>query len=490
MNPKPLFAVLLSAWLPASALDIAGNVVDKLFNPIPMAKVCIKSEPSRCIDTDGNGAFRIADNLVGTGPAMAPRPYRLEIRQGTLFLSGPDASARLEWIGAGGRVAAPAHAVDLAGGSAAVAMPPGLPGDGVYFVRLYAGGTTFTWKTVILGGSGSSAGGLPGIAPRAMALAKTAVTGSLTVSKAGYRTRNYEPLMEKETNVLIQLGSQNDSGFSYSVELEVKVISIDRTAKRIVTESISSECDETDAIVTDTTRDTSDYAIRGGQMWMWTPGDCFGDIYTGSATDPVGSWTLSNMESDLPADLKEGCTAANPSGGSLAFESLTATQIISESKVTLYAGIEFCPGDIYTPAVGNFLLNDTAVSLIRNTCKDAAFENGYGDTATLAYSKLGDSLLGVFTFPSDTGPAQVCEFKQELFLIDSPPQACPEPSPLVPFVLCAINSGFAVLPESEAPLVKSGARPGMPEMSRERRKSWSRMPSVLENPSLPVLDFL
>lgn len=478
MNPRPLTAALLAAWLPASSLDIAGTVVDKLFKPISMAKVCLESEPSNCIDTDGGGAFRISDAQVGLRPSTAPPAYRLEIRQGTLFLDGPAAKASLEWIGAGGKSAAPARAVELAGGRTAIAMPPGLPGDGVYFVRLKAGGTTQTWKTVILGGTGSAAAGRHGTPPRAMALSKTAVTGSLTVSKAGYRTRTYDPLMETESNVVIQLGSQDDVGFSYSVEFEVKVISIDRTAKRIVTESISTECDESDAIVTDTVRDTSDYAIRGGRMWMWTSGDCFGDAYTGPGTDPVGSWTLSETEADLPSDLREGCQVANPpSGGSLPFDNFTATQTISETKVSLKAGIEFCPGDLYTPAVGNFLLNDPEVSLVRNTCKEAAFVNEYGDTATLAYSRTGDSLHGEFLFPSDTGPDQVCGFTQELFLFDSPPQACPEASPLVPFVVCAISSGFAVLPESEGAMAKSPARPGMQAITRERLRPAPKAPA-------------
>src|SRR5437899_750145 len=100
MRPVPILAALAFAIaLPIQALDISGNVFDKLENPVSGAKVCIKSDPTSCVTTDADGAFDLTKTIAVRNPGTGAGAFSLTYRRGSLIVRSPSAAAaRLEWI--------------------------------------------------------------------------------------------------------------------------------------------------------------------------------------------------------------------------------------------------------------------------------------------------------------------------------------------------------------------------------------------------------
>ena len=65
MHAKSLLAVLALAAYPASALNISGFVLNKVGTPLPLAKVCLQTDASKCVTSGISGDFHISDGIGG-----------------------------------------------------------------------------------------------------------------------------------------------------------------------------------------------------------------------------------------------------------------------------------------------------------------------------------------------------------------------------------------------------------------------------------------
>jgi hypothetical protein len=460
-----LAAMLSFACPPASALNVSGHVIDKAETPLWSAKVCVKSDPSTCVTTDIGGAFHI-QTAPGGIRAAAPgaAPYFMDSRNGMLSLASPSArKARLEWMGPGGRALGKPRDLDLSRGRNAIALPAGLPANGVCVIRLSMEDMTVTWKAVLMGSQGS--GARPGAAAiRAVALSKVEAAGTLEVTKNGYKTRIYTPYTDPDTGAVIFLSLTADLGLDYAGTFHDKILSIDRTAKMIITQSVFAGCDSV-TLVRDTVVDTSFYAFRDGKFWLWPKGSCASQVFTGTGADPVGTWALSDPNAELPSDLKAGCIP-DTVGGNPPFETYSANFAITETSLTDNLSVEFCPANYYGPSVAYILSADSAVILDKNTCKQLVFKNAKNEPGTMNFVKQGkDSIQVSFTYKATT-----CSFVEPLHFGDEDP-SCPPEDTFTPFIICMAGSKFSDSLTLAAPVAKASAATAAPilPMSMERR---------------------
>jgi hypothetical protein len=433
-------AALALALLPARAVDVSGNVIAKSGAPISDAKVCVKSDTSKCVTTNAMGAFHITTAIAIRESGPRTSPYRLDLRNGMLALDAPEAGeAKVEWAGPGGRIFASSEGLRLARGRNVLAVPKGLPENGICFLRLRAAGRTFTWKAVTMQGaaSGRSRPGSPSpSSSRIAALAKAAGTSTLEISKTGYRTRIYEPLEDPETDVIIRMSADDDEGLVYDAVFNAKILAIDRAAKSLIVENVDEYCEGAN-VTSDTTRDTSLYAFVGGKFWLWDKGECNGQVFTStsSSTDPVGDFTLLDGAAELPGDLKAGCTPGESEDAH--FDNFKATYKLTETNISGNFSLEICPADFYGSFFTDFLLQDPNVALTKNTCKQLVFNNEAGESGTLDFSKKGDSLQFAFTYKTEK-----CQAARDFSFSNKTP-VCPEDNgPVEAFFLCMSESGF------------------------------------------------
>jgi hypothetical protein len=461
--------------LPALALDISGMVLDKIGDPITQAKVCVVADPGKCVNTGAQGEFHIASGIAIRKSAPGSAPYAMEFRRGTLTLEAPaPVRARLEWSGPGGRVLFAASDVSLSRGSNPISLPAGLPENGICFIRLRAGGVNLAWRAMLMGARAEvTAGAQPASPGPILALSKAAALTTLEVSKAGYRTKLYDPETDREQDAVIVLAKSDDVGLTFAGNFTSKVIAIDRTNKNMIIESVESECDD-EVLVKDTVRDTSQYAFRDGKLWLWTAGECTAEVFSGTGTDPVGTWTLTDASADLPADLKAGCDSSSVPGDD-PYENFTATYIVSETAIKGNISVDLCPGDIYGFFITIVLAEDPSIALTRNTCKQVQYRNGKDETADLNFSKKGDSLHFEFVYKTTT-----CEVNQDLALSDKDP-VCPDDSGLEEFMGCLYGSGFADLDGMTRAAKTSAASPARMSMERAYGKPGQGRPGARES---------
>jgi hypothetical protein len=456
-----LAALALAISLPVRALDISGNVLTKLGDPIAGAKVCIKSDPSSCVSTAADGAFHLSKAIaVRRDPGTGDAGFTLAYRRGALFVQSPSAVAvRVEWLSADGRRAWSASEVRLQAGPNALALPAGLPHAGLCILRLSTPDHILTWKAMLAPGLAAGPGAAGSSAPRIAALAKAAAA-TLEISKTGYRTRSYEPTAETETDATIYLSETSDVGLVYDGTFSQKVVALDHAKKTIITEETDASCDSaTNQVVHETVQDTQSYAVRDGQLWTWTAGDCTGTLFTGTASDIVGKWTLVDANALLPEDLRAGCSPS-ADGGESPYETFSGDYTVTETQVSGTLSAETCPGDYFGFIFSYTFGSDTSIVPTKNTCKQVAFANGKGDTATFDFSKNGDSLHTAYAYK--TSP---CAFDMDFGLTQKDP-ACPEGLELAAFLTCLRGSGFA---QTGAAAKTSAALPARLPMSLERR---------------------
>ncbi len=91
--------------------------------------------------------------------------------------------------------------------------------------------------------------------------------------------------------------SEGAANFSYNVDVEVLNITQPQgsAAGTIITRSIDSTCDEGDLVV-ETSTDTSKYVISGGNLFLWSQGDCQATKLSGSSSTIVGTWTGTSLD--------------------------------------------------------------------------------------------------------------------------------------------------------------------------------------------------
>ncbi len=422
---------------PARAVDVAGAVVNKDGAPLFQAKICLKSDASKCTITDLQGAFHLVTSIGIRETSPQAAAYAMDFRNGNLFLEAPAAaSAQVEWTGPGGRTFFASEAVHLGRGRNALSLPKGLPENGVCFIRVRTPDLTLTWKAVLMGSQGKAAAGAQGkSSARIVALAKASGISTLEVSKSGYRTRNYEPFSDPETNALILMSATTDVGVAFTGSFNAKVLSLDRAAKTMVVENVDKYCVGPD-IVRDTTQDTSLFAFRDGKFWLWSKGECTGQIFTSPGTDPVGTFTLVDPTADLPTDLKAGCDTSVHAGPT-PFESFNAIYKVTETQLSGDISVEICPADFYGPLFSRIFFSDSNITLSKNTCQQLVFKNKAGESGTMNFKKQGDSLGFNFVYKTKT-----CSAAQDFTLSNKEP-VCPEDSSsMQTFVSCLLTSGF------------------------------------------------
>jgi hypothetical protein len=439
--------------LSAPAFDLSGYVLSKQGGPLEAAQVCLKSDAASCVSTDARGAFRISRTLALEPVEPRGKGLSLRYRGGGLIVLSPLAqTARVEWFTPGGRRALSGYTVKLSAGANALALPPGLPRAGIRILRLTAGDRSLAWKAVLASGP---AAGAP--SPRIASLAKAA-SATLEISKSGYRTRIYEPAAEVETDAYIYLSAVGDTGLEFDGTYYAKVVALDRAGHSLVTEYADAYCDTVDGstLVRKTVRDTQAYAIRDGRMWTWEPGSCYGQMFSGTASDPAGKWELIDASAPLPGDLRADCVIDSSGGEGSPFETFGGNYTITDTSITGDIRAETCPGDIFGLLFGLLFAGDTTVTLARNTCLQAGFENGRGEAGTFDFSKRGDSLRIGYAYKS-----AACSLDLDFGLGRKEP-VCPEGGEFEPFYDCVLASGFAdvqALAKAAAPMSREGSLP-------------------------------
>jgi hypothetical protein len=296
----------------------------------------------------------------------------------------------------------------------------------------------------------------------------------LGVTKTGYKTKLYPPFKETENDVLIFLTADGDNGYLFDGTVVIKVLAIDRTKKAIVTEAYIFECDENGKLVKDTVQDTGYYAIRDGKMYAWGKRECTGQIFTGPGSDPVGTWTLTQAEADLPADLKTGCVPDTVGFGPVPIGGYTAVYSITETSISNTYTADLCPGEIYGLQITEVLM-DTTVTVTKNTCKQVVYKNGKGESATVDFTKRQDSIHIAFTYKTT-----VCEASVNNFLGDDEPD-CDDEGGLDALVGCMYFSGFVEIVGEK----KSAGSAGSKRISLERSAVRKRLPMSFEPIRIP-----
>lgn len=446
MRLIPFFSLLaLASSLPLHALDIAGYVLDKAGNPIAGAKVCVKSDANSCVNTGARGDFHLAKAIAIRKQAPGHSGYDLAYRKGALMVRSPSAGpARLEWLSADGRRAWASSEIELTAGPNPVPLPSGLPHAGVLLLRLSTQDQSLAWKAVLASPAGNagnpgSGGKAEAAGPTAIAALSKAAAATLEVSKAGYRTRSYEPASETETEAYIFLSLTSDAGLVFTGSFSRKVISIDHAKKSITTESVDASCDPADAtrIIRDTVAGTQKYAIRDGQLWTWYDKECVGQQFSGTAADIVGKWTMIDPSALLPADLRVGCIEDSSYSEESPFETFSAEYTVTESLITGAVTAETCPGDYLGSLFALMFSGDTLVTTTKNTCQQVAFKNGKGEPAAFDFSRKTDYLHTAYGYG-----AKACAMDMDFGLNDKDP-ACPQGKELSDFLDCVTASGFS-----------------------------------------------
>jgi hypothetical protein len=194
-------------------------------------------------------------------------------------------------------------------------------------------------------------------------------------------------------------------------------------------------------------------------------------MFTGTATDIVGSWTMVDPNALLPADLRTGCLT-DSSGNESSFETFSAQYTISETQITGTISAETCPGDYFGSLFAYAFYADSTINLFKNTCKEISFTNGKGETAIFDFTKVGDTLHTAYAYK--TSP---CAMDMYFGLSPKDP-TCPEGQELEHFFTCLEGSGFAtsavakVSAQRSAPLPMSRAHRSPPTFAKAPKAGW------------------
>lgn len=463
MSPRLALAALLLTALPAAALDITGIVINKNEQPIPLAQVCLKNNPTRCVVTAVQGTFRITDG-ASVRDAGAPPGYALQFLGSRLVLTVPaGVRGELEWHDASGRLLAPRRTLDLASGRNLVDLPA-LPRDGLHFLRLTVPGYTLAWKALLVGPAGGSRASARPLA----ALSKpSAALTDLVVTKNGFRPETYRPSREVEQGAIIVLTANADSGFVFSSLFKARN-TIDKAAGRWVTEATVDTCNGTTAVPT-VVKDTARFAVRDGKLYQYYEGACRGELMEGTGNDVIGAWTVKESDVYLPEDLRPA-TCKDTILSTPVPPTVKAKLTVSDTVQTFEISQEVCPPEIYLPLIAYFILTDTTIELTNNTCRNLAFKSGAGKTATIAFSRRGPDSLA-YTFTADTA---TCTAVENMRQGEGVPTDCSGNDPAFAWLACVEATGFFGKPPAPRPLAKTALVPArIPWQASWRSLPWS-----------------
>lgn len=197
----------------ARAQDISGKVVDKLYNPVPQASVCVKGSATQCALTGADGAFRLTPGSSALSAAFKALGFSLERSRGGFALVSPRAvRVTLEWRDLQGRRLAPARRLDLLAGPNPIALPSALPAASLAFLQVGGSGFSATWKGIWRDRAADAAShaAVPSGPSSLPALAKSGAAPVLEATKAGFGIRTYAPDNDVETGVQIMLPAEGE----------------------------------------------------------------------------------------------------------------------------------------------------------------------------------------------------------------------------------------------------------------------------------------
>lgn len=463
MNIRKLLSALLLLGLggSASALEVSGVILDKLAKPLGFAQICLRGTAT-CVNSGlSNGAFHIVGAL-STLPAPRSGELSARISGGRVFVNAPEAgSASLSWFDAEGRRLSPAFQVKLAAGANEIVAPAsgsaerggGPPVAGLRFLRMETGNRSVTWKILFMGsgafGAAETAGETAfdaGPRPKTSALAP-----ALIITRTGYRTYTYFPKQDPDTAYIFMMAA-GDSGLNLTVKDKTKLIS--SANGTLITEYDYGYCDpNTGSPAQDVSMDSLRYFVKGGKLFLYYEGDCYG-MQLGGGTALQSAWTRETWAA-LPAEVRpQGCLADPYFPGEPQFIK-TDRFIFSDSILVEETTGELCPNDYWVDGLmQTFLASDTAVMPVKNTCRRAVFKNSKGDTASIAFTAQGDTLIGTFAAGGKT-----CVL-HESFQPSPVAECASEPA----FFDCIAGTGFVPPPTTTLNKVAAERLP----MSRER----------------------
>jgi hypothetical protein len=418
VDKKILFGTFLISSLGlAQALDIAGTIKNKVGEPIESARVCLQAAPGHCTLSNSKGVFHISEEMI-------------QIRNPRRFQKDFNLNAILKWFDSRGRVIYTDQNIILKPGQNTLVMPRVLAKEGQYFVQQE-----------------------PQEMPvKVLALSKAMLlSNKLIITKTGYKDKIYQPITNSETDAVITLTAIDDRGIILSLSQIRKVISIDRVNHVIITEEVNLYCDSA-TVITDTIQSTNNYAIQDGKLYLWTDGDCEGSSFTGTSSDLVGSWVLSEDFSILPVNLQTpGCYIDSSQYPLDFFQSPTGFLKITPTLEKSESMVEICLGSYYQYFIENLFNQNSGVKFTKNTCLDAELKNSKNETASLVYSQSGNEYNISFTFKNTT-----CSFSQN-FNLDGSIPTCPMANPTTEFFPCMAQLGFAT-----TTLLKTSAQKSYP----------------------------
>jgi hypothetical protein len=149
----------------------------------------------------------------------------------------------------------------------------------------------------------------------------------------------------------------DDKGSGGGLSGSIKIIGLDEVNHWIATEIITHRCEGT-TVLTDTTRDTSSYAITGGHLYIWGgDADCGADRLSGSSSTIIGTWTLVPGAVAIPVSSRPAnCTDVVPlddEGLNGMLEAIPGAQIVlSVSANSVALSVMRCPnhrGNVHRP---------------------------------------------------------------------------------------------------------------------------------------------
>ena len=422
-------AACLGSVMAADTLDVSGRVLDKLESPIPSPRICLLEDKSLCVSGDADGRFRFVHALASPVRKVLRSRRGVEFRGGRFRLhSGAALTAQVEWFDMRGGVL-DRRAVDLVAGENDLGPAPA--GRGLMLVRVRAGEDVFLGKAV--GHFGVPQAG-PVVAPGPFAKAAHHEQRTLVFSAPGYRTR-YEPMivLNTFTDMEIHLAAEDDSGFHLDQDFTGKVLSLDRGKGKILIEYASVQCAGGSRLAS-TYVDTLNYIWRDGEMLLWGESDCQGTRLTGAGPDIVGTWNRESFPVHLPQDL----LPANCRTGIQMRFPVASRLRIGEKEIGTEITYDFCPQERYGWQIEEMFGSQAGIVKTGNTCRETAYRNEQGESASVSYTAAGATISAEFRFKE-----AVCRYWESPYALE--PEACPDPlsARFEDFRRCVMNSGFS-----------------------------------------------
>jgi hypothetical protein len=238
--------------------------------------------------------------------------------------------------------------------------------------------------------------------------------------------------------------SGGGSDFSFTAEVDVLNITEPQAsaAGTITTRSIDTYCDEGD-LVTDTSIETSKYAISGGHMLLWSQGDCLATRLTGSSSTIVGTWTAASLVAvdSVPAAFRPAICNEDEFEEEDAelFENVSVEYKISSTKIQGKTSGTVCFASTFASSFEDSSISgfevvseDCSTVKVRNlsTNKVATITSEYKDGSAIVKFAYGKSVCTGSIYLGLSNAAPTCSEDED------------EDESLDEYSMCTFQSGF------------------------------------------------